>query len=182
MQGAMERRRMLLRVPEHLHDNVAGRADLMEAWKLRRRDADSSVSFWRLESTGGRVLAAGRFSWPFGIITRPGNPGFGLQDPPQGKGSLRVATSTSEGGLSSEERCSVMSENAALLEYYDMASRNDNGSQKMWSYAGGDDRGDRPPVSARTVHYYVTLQEAGWRRRMDSFGVLGQMVGERNQA
>lgn len=147
----------LLRIPEHLHitwqDDQTMRLDT---------DAGTQTRLFHFGDWKGPAAAPTRQGDSLAVweITRPTNPGSGFQEPPQGKGSLKVATSHLQAGYLRKNGVPY-SENAALLEYYDMLKEHNGDVMLVVTTVVTDPQYLREPFII-TSHFKKQDGDAGW--------------------
>ena len=157
----------ILRVPEHLHitwqDDHTLRMDT-DAGKQTR-----IFHFGDWKAPEGPPYAAGRFGGGVGNAAR------GARTSRPADGSLKVddASHLKAGYL--RKNGVPYSENTSLVEYYDLVKER-NGDP----VDGGDDRHDRPDVSARAFYHQFTFQETG-RATPDGILRSARRSGKRNK-
>ena len=147
----------LLRVPGHLHITWPDE-------RTMRLDTDAGTQTrlfhfgdWKAPA-GPRTLQGDSVAlWE---ITRPGNAGSGPSEAPQGKGSLKVATSHLKAGYLRKNGVPY-SENAALLEYYDMLKEHNGDLMLVVTTVVTDPQYLREPFIV-TSHFKKQDGDAGW--------------------
>ena len=146
----------LLRVPEHLH--ITWQDD-----RTMRLDTDAGTQtrlfhFGDWKAPAATLTRQGD-SLAVWEITRSGNPGFGFQEP-QGKGSLKVVTSHLTAGYLRKNGVPY-SENAALLEYYDVLKEHNGDVMLVVTLVVTDPQYLREPFII-TSHFKKQNDDAGW--------------------
>ena len=146
----------LLRVPEHLH--ITWQDD-----QTMRLDTDAGMQTrlfhfgdWKAPAASPTRQGDSLAVWE---ITRSNNPGFGFQEP-QGKGSLKVATSHLKAGYLRKNGVPY-SENAALLEYYDVLKEHNGDVMLVVTTVVTDPQYLREPFII-TSHFKKQDGDAGW--------------------
>ena len=146
----------LLRVPEHLHitwqDDQTMRLDT---------DAGQQTRLFHFGDWKAPVTAPTRQGDSLAVweITRSSNPGFGFQEP-QGKGSLKVATSHLKAGYLRKNGVPY-SENAVLLEYFDVLKEHNGDVMLVVTTVVTDPQYLREPFII-TSHFKKQDGDAGW--------------------
>lgn len=144
----------LLRVPGHLH--ITWQDD-----KTMRLDTDAG--------TQTRIFHFGDWKAPAGPSTLQGDsvaswensrPGGGANEPPTGKGSLKVATSHLKAGYLRKNGVPY-SENAALVEYWDMLKEHNGDLMLVVTTVVTDPQYLREPFIV-TSHFKKQDSDAGW--------------------
>ena len=146
----------VLRVPEHLHIT-------WQDEQTMRLDTDAGTQTrlfhfgdWKAPAAPPTRQGDSLALWE---ITRSSNPGFGFQEP-QGKGSLKVATSHLKAGYLRKNGVPY-SENAALLEYYDVLKEHNGDVMLVVTTVVTDPQYLREPFII-TSHFKKQDGDAGW--------------------
>jgi hypothetical protein len=146
----------LLRVPEHLHitwqDDQTMRLDTDAGQQTRL----FHFGDWKAPAAAPTRQGDSLAVWE---ITRPTNPGFGFQEP-QGKGSLKITTSNLKAGYLRKNGVPY-SENAALLEYYDVLKEHNGDVMLVVTIVVTDPQYLREPFII-TSHFKKQDGDAGW--------------------
>ena len=147
----------LLRVPGHLH--ITWQDD-----RTMREDTDAGTQTrlfhfgeWKAPAGPSTLQGDSVASWE---VTGRGGGGSGVNEAPQGKGSLKVTTSHLKAGYLRKNGVPY-SENAALVEYYDMLKEHNGDLMLVVTTVVTDPLYLREPFIV-TSHFKKQDSDAGW--------------------